>query len=189
MKLKNVVIVLFMIFSISNGVNANSSNHNLIVGKLKGQTIDGKWMWTITQEDGSLLKIDWKAISDSGNKNSIKTMKNKTVAIDGTKKGTKIVRIKSLEIYKPSKVIDKPKAKVEGLSGVIKQRFTNDKAQWTLEAQDGKIYQFNWQALKNAGLKSKIKNYSGKTVQVEAGETTEEKGNFYITNFKTLSEL
>jgi len=195
MKLKSIALLLMIVLVSGTGIMATSKKDNPIKGTVKGQTIDGNWWWTVVTDDGSILKLDWWSLGKSGNKERIKSLKNKVVLVDGDIEGDQIKNIQSIEEFENNKVSitetkgKKKQAKLGDLSGKINGRKIDDKFWWTLEGDNGKLYKFNWYALDQAGYKEKIKELNGKSVSVEVFKTEEQDGVIIIKRFQSIEIL
>lgn len=195
MKLKSIALLLIIVLVSGTGIMATSKKDNPIKGTVKGQTIDGNWWWTVVTDDGSILKLDWWSLGKSGNKERVKSLKNKVVLVDGDIEGDQIKNIQSIEEFENNKVNitetkgKKKQAKLGDLSGKINGRQINGKFWWTLEGDNGKLYKFNWYALDQAGYKEKIKELNGKSVSVVSFMAEEQDGVITIKRFQSIEIL
>lgn len=194
MKLKGTVLLIM--FALFLGVNIDAKKKKTkvedthIVGKVKGQTIDGAWWWTVVKEDGTQLKLEWWSLEKSGNKEEIKKLNNSKVVVKGDESGGFIKDIKSIEIYDPNKLVKEEAKTIEdGLSGIIKGRKVNDEFAWTLEGDDGKLYVFGWYGLEKAGCKKDMGKLTGKKVIVKGEKVDDKKGTLTINELQSIKKL
>jgi hypothetical protein len=186
--------IMLLAFVVSS-MTIVAQNNEKLTGKVKGQTIDGKWWWTLSQEDGTYCQFGWWGLQKAELMEVIKTLWGKMIVVDCITKmedNQKVIEtINSYKLYDPNEVVkadvekkevkkEKAKKKTEdGYKGVIKGQTINGEWWWTLVGDDGVTYKFGWWALDKAGYKERIKSMQGKRYIVNGDFEVENGSNVF----------